>query len=75
MKEFIDFVSVIYKHPGGEYVKLINICLFQKLRKKKMSFEHIADAIDSALAEWAESDDDSKVYFGDLVESGGGSSS
>ena len=75
MKELIDFVSVIYKHLGGEYVKLIYTCFFQKLRKKKMSFENIVDAIDAALADWAESDDDSKVYFGDLVESGGGSSS
>ena len=44
---------------------------FQIPRKKKMFFEEIVNAIEAALTGWVESDDDSKVFFGELVESGG----
>ena len=37
-----------------------------------MSFEGIVHAIDAALTGWAEGDDDSNAFFGELVESGGG---
>ena len=41
---------------------------FQIPRKKKMFFEEIVNAIEAALTGWVESDDDSKVFFGELVE-------
>ena len=45
---------------------------FQNPSEKKMSFEGIVHAIDAALTGWAEGDDDSNAFFGELVESGGG---
>ena len=35
-----------------------------------MAFETIIAALDAALAGWQDGDDDSKAFFGDLVESG-----
>ena len=36
-----------------------------------MSFNSVVGDIEAALTDWVESEDDSKVFFGELVESGG----
>ena len=38
--------------------------------EKTMSFDSVVGDIDAALTDWVESEDDSKVFFGELVESG-----
>ena len=43
--------------------------LFQ-IHKAIMGIQDIAKALDEALSDWQESDDDSKKFFGDLVVSG-----
>ena len=35
-----------------------------------MSFKSVVVDIEAALTDWVESEDDSKVFFGELVESG-----